>query len=99
MSSAENSDATMSCKFYKPRECEKLNKPHMCAMDATENRYMMDKDLFFKIPWTPMTLRTTSRGRDQPDTGKYTETGQPVVTAIKDSPLPTSTSHADEIAC
>lgn len=91
------------CKFYKPRECEKLNKPpYVCNGCSKRTNCMMDKrSILQNTLRTPMKPLGLPAEKDQPDTGKYTETGQPVVTASQkgQSIAHIYASHADEIAC
>lgn len=83
------------CKFYKPRECEKLNKPpYVCNGCSKRTNCMMDKKIYSSkyAQDSYETLRTTSReGINQTPESiqKLDNLLSPLLK--KDSPLPTST--------
>ena len=75
------------CKFYKPRECEKLNKPpYVCNGCSKKTNCMMDKKIYSSkyAQDSYETLRTTSREGINQTTCCHRF-------SKKDSPLPTST--------
>ena len=83
------------CKFYKPRECEKLNKPpYVCNGCSKRTNCMMDKKIYSSkyAQDSYEALRTTSReGINQTRKVYRNWTTCCHRFSKKDSPLPTST--------
>ena len=92
------------CKFYKPRECEKLNKPpYVCNGCSKRTNCMMDKKIY-SSKYTQDSyeaLRTTSReGINQtPESIQKLDNLLSPLLKKGQSIAHIYASHADEIAC
>lgn len=92
------------CKFYKPRECEKLNKPpYVCNGCSKRTNCMMDKKIYSSkyAQDTYEALRTTSReGINQtPESIQKLDDLLSPLLKKGQSIAHIYASHADEIAC
>ncbi|MDC0698953.1 helix-turn-helix domain-containing protein, partial [Blautia wexlerae] len=92
------------CKFYKPRECEKLNKPpYVCNGCSKRTNCMMDKKIYSSkyAQDTYEALRTTSReGINQtPESIQKLDILLSPLLKKGQSIAHIYASHADEIAC
>ena len=92
------------CKFYKPRECEKLNKPpYVCNGCSKKTNCMMDKKIYSSkyAQDSYETLRTTSReGINQtPESIQKLDILLSPLLKKGQSIAHIYASHADEIAC
>ena len=92
------------CKFYKPRECEKLNKPpYVCNGCSKRTNCMMDKKIYSSkyAQDSYETLRTTSReGINQtPESIQKLDNLLSPLLKKGQSIAHIYASHADEIAC
>ncbi len=92
------------CKFYKPRECEKLNKPpYVCNGCSKKTNCMMDKKIYSSkyAHDTYEALRTTSReGINQtPESIQKLDILLSPLLKKGQSIAHIYASHADEIAC
>ena len=92
------------CKFYKPRECEKLNKPpYVCNGCSKKTNCMMDKKIYSSkyAQDTYEALRTTSReGINQtPESIQKLDNLLSPLLKKGQSIAHIYASHADEIAC
>ena len=92
------------CKFYKPRECEKLNKPpYVCNGCSKKTNCMMDKKIYSSkyAQDTYEALRTTSReGINQtPESIQKLDILLSPLLKKGQSIAHIYASHADEIAC
>lgn len=92
------------CKFYKPRECEKLNKPpYVCNGCSKRTNCMMDKKIYSSkyAQDSYEALRTTSReGINQtPESIQKLDNLLSPLLKKGQSIAHIYASHADEIAC
>ena len=92
------------CKFYKPRECEKLNKPpYVCNGCSKKTNCMMDKKIYSSkyAQDSYEALRTTSReGINQtPESIQKLDNLLSPLLKKGQSIAHIYASHADEIAC
>ena len=92
------------CKFYKPRECEKLNKPpYVCNGCSKRTNCMMEKKIYSSkyAQDSYETLRTTSReGINQtPESIQKLDNLLSPLLKKGQSIAHIYASHADEIAC